>query len=287
LSNHNVRKNYIKKVPDKRLGEKIFLFIKESDFLYEIVFSLIISLVCIFLYRFFTQWEYFNIKKIQVEGTSRISEHAVLGCAGVYEGLNILCFNLYAAKKRLLAIPWISEVQISRLLPSEIHIYIEEHEPLAVLDVGQKFIVSRLGKVYKKQSTSDPDNLPVVLGLRYSDINLNEFNTIAFKAVMNVLQFGQQTGSILPNGFIEKICIDRELGVTLYMQPDNNRIQINRIRLGYDNYVEKYNQLEKLLIYFEKQEGLLSIDSVDLTNLDRIVVKPIRTESLPNDNKEV
>lgn len=288
MSNYLIRKNYIRKIPAKNQEKKIFLSGKGNYFPSELVFTLIISLICIFLYIFLTKWEYLSVKKIPVKGVARISEQTIRKCAGIYEGINILSVNLYMARKRLLAIPWIAEVQLKRLLPSEIRIYVKEHEPVAVLDLGQKFIISRLGKIYKKHSESDPDNLPVVLGLKYSDIGeSNEFDTIPFKAVINVLQFGQQFESVIPNNVIKSISVDREIGVTLYIMPDNNQIRANRIRLGYDNYVEKYKRFKNLLVYFEKQEDFLKLDSIDMTNLDRVVVNPIRTESLARDNKEV
>jgi len=288
LSNHLVHKNYIRKIPGKTQGEKKFLLLRIFDFPAEIIFAAVISLICILLYNFVTQWEYFNVKKIQIKGSVRISEQTIKKCAGINKGINILSVNFYTARKRLLAIPWIAEAQITRLLPSEIQIYIKEHEPAALLDIGKKFVVNRLGKVYKQHSISDPDNLPVVMGLKYSDINeLNEFDSIPFKAVMNVLQFGYQFESVLPNSLIESISIDKEIGITLFMIPGNNQVRINRIRLGYNNYFEKYNKLKNLLVYFEKQEDFLRIDSIDLTNLDRVVVNPIRTESLARDHKEV
>lgn len=285
MSNNLIHKNYIKKIPEKKTGKKFILFLKTSNFIAEIFFIVVMSLICIFSYRFLTRWEYFNVKKVLVKGALRIPGQTIKRCAGINKGVNILSVNLYTARQRLLTIPWIAEVQIKRFYPSEIYIYIKEHEPAAVLDLGRKFVVNKLGKVYKEKTLSDPDNLPVVTGLKYSDIN--KFNSIAFKAAMNVLQFGQQFETILPNKLIKTISIDREAGLTLYLIQDNNQVNVHKIRLGYNNYVEKYNQLKKLLVYFNKQNDFLKIDSIDLTNLDRVVVNPIRTESLARDNKEV
>lgn len=288
MNNPNARKNYIKKAPEIKKSQRFLSFIWKAQIPVMLALAGITILICIYSYKYLIQWEYFNVKKISIKGQNIISEQAIKKCAGIYEGINILSINLFAAKKKVLSIPWIAEVEIKPLFPSEIHINVKEHEPVAVLDIGRKFIINKQGKIYKRQTYSDPDNLPVVLGLKYSDINdLNEFNSIAFKAVMNVLQFGQETGSVIPNTAIEAISIDREMGIILNLNTDSSQNRVHKIKLGYDNYLGKYKQLRRLMQYFDYQEDFVRIDYIDLTNLDRIVVNPIRTESLPRDNKEV
>lgn len=261
---------------------------KELKFLPELAFIMALSLLFVFFYNFIIKYEYFKVSNIPVTGTVRISKEEIRRCAGICEGVNIFAINIFTAQKRLLANPWIAEAEISFSLPSEVNIHIKEHQPLAIFDLGRKFIANNHGKVFKEWCISDPENLPVVSGLKFSDINAEDnFFTIPFKAVMNVLQFGKNAESVIPNKFIKSIRIDREIGITILIADDNDNFQAKKIKLGYDDYKLKYTRLKELFMYLKKQETCLEIDSIDLNNLDRVVVSPIKTESLARDYKEV
>lgn len=288
MNNYNTaHKIYYRNMQEKHHIESIPHKGKELKFLPELAFIMTLSLICVFSYNFIIQWEYFKISQIPVSGSVRLSKQEIRRCAGIYEGVNIFAVNIYTAQKRLLANPWIAEAEIDISLPSEIHIMIKEHQPLAVFDLGRKFIANSYGKVFKEWCISDSENLPVVSGLKFSDINVkDEFFSIPFKAVMNVLQFGQESESIVPNHLIEKIRVDREIGLTLFIK-DNDLLKIDKINLGYNDYELKYTRLKDLFMYLKKQKNYLEIDSIDLNNLDRVVVSPIKTESLARDYKEV
>ncbi|MDM8549917.1 FtsQ-type POTRA domain-containing protein [Desulfobacterales bacterium HSG2] len=143
-----------------------------------------------------------------------------------------------------------------------------------------EFMINTEGKIFKKWDPfRDPRNLPVITGLSFSDIRISEeerFESVPYKAVMRLLQLGKQPGSVLPNRSITKIKVDREMGVTLQLaeRPGIAGLSINRIKavkLGYNNYPDKYGRLREILFYLGKQ-NIVNIDSIDLNNLNRIVV---------------
>jgi len=73
------------------------------------VLVVLVSLFFIFVHDVFVQSDYFKAKGIQVEGGQRLSSQEILRQAGVREGVNILSVNLSAARRQLLAHPWIAE----------------------------------------------------------------------------------------------------------------------------------------------------------------------------------
>jgi hypothetical protein len=105
-------------------------------------------------------------------------------------------------------------------------------------------------------------------------------NSIPFDAVMNVLRLGQTSGSILPNQRIRKIQVDREIGLTLYAAFNRTKI----INLGFDDYADKYHVLANLLAYFKNHHSISDFDRIDLNNLNRVVVNPIKFESSAGDS---
>jgi cell division protein FtsQ len=241
------------------------------------------SFVFILAHDFITQCDYFRSDNIVVRGGHRLSKQQILEQANINKGINVLSVNLSIIRNRLLAHSWIAEAEVRRELPDIITIGIEEHEPLAILDLGRRFLINVNGEVFKEWTASDPDVLPIVSGLQFSDLNVSgESRSASFNAVMEVLRLGLKTDSILPNRKIRKIRVDRQIGITLYAF---DRTSV--IKLGYYDYPDKYERLESVLFYLKKKRCFPDFNSIDLNYLDRIVVKLVKDELSAGDHKEV
>jgi cell division protein FtsQ len=242
-----------------------------------------VSLLFVFSYDFLTQCDYFKAKGLVVIGTHRLTQKQVLQQANITNGVNIFSVNLSKARKRLLAHSWIEDAEVRRELPSGINIRIKEQKPLAVLDLGRKFIINTHGEIFKEMNTSDPCDLPIISGLEFSDINVKgESRSIPFNAVMKILSLGQEAESILPYGLIKRIHVDREMGLSIFAFD-----HIREIKIGYDNYPSKFGLLKDILSYLKKNGELSRLESIDLNNLDRVVVNPAKIESAAKGHKEV
>jgi cell division protein FtsQ len=244
---------------------------------------LLVSFVFIFSYDFLTQCDYFKAEKLVVTGMERLSEKQVLEQAQIKKGINIISLNLSMTRKRLLSHSWITEADVSRDLPTGISIRIKEHQPLAILDLGRKFLINTSGEIFKEMEASDPDQLPMISGLEFSDINTRDKpRSMPFNAVMNVLELGQKCKSVLPYKLIKKVQVDREMGLTIYAFD-----RIKEIRIGYHDYANKYDRLKNILVHLKKRRGFSHLESIDLNNLNRIVVHPATMESPAQGHKEV
>ncbi len=283
LGNKHIRKNYYKGTSTKRRAKILQRFI----FCFEILavggILTVMSFVFILAHDFITQCDYFRADNIVVRGGHRLSKQQILEQANINKGINILSVNLSIIRNRLLAHSWIAEAEVRRELPDIISIGIEEHEPLAILDLGRRFLINVNGEVFKEWTASDPDVLPIVSGLQFSDLNVSgEPRSTSFNAVMEVLRLGLEPDSILPNRKIKKVRVDRQIGITLYAF-DRARV----IKLGYYDYPDKYERLESVLFYLKKKRCFPDFNSIDLNHLDRIVVNLVKDESSAGDHKEV
>ena len=241
------------------------------------------STAFIFGYDYLTQCSYFNAREVTVAGNRWLTTEAVRQQAGVAKGLNILAVNLSLARKRLVAHPRIAEASVARELPGKIVIRIEEHVPLAILDLGRRFLVNTEGEIFKEMNPGDPENLPVVTGLTFADITTGGVpRSESFNAVMAVLDLGKKGDSILPNHKIKRIDVDREIGLSLY---PGERIGV--VKVGYDNYPAKFEKLGNVLLYFEKGKRFSRLDAIDLHNVNRIVITPAAPDPSDGDQKEV
>jgi len=283
LGRKHIRRNYYKNSAAKRRNkiiQRLIVCIKTTA---VVTALLVVSFLFIFSYDFTTQCDYFRADRLMVTGENRLSEKQVLQQAQIKKGRNIFSLNLSKARKRLLAHSWIVEAEVSRELPSGINIRIQEHKPLAILDLGRKFIINTSGEIFKEMAASDPDHLPIINGLRFSDINVRgKPLSIPFMAVMNVMELGQKSESVLPYKQLKLIQVDREMGLTIYAFD-----RIKAIKIGYNNYPNKYAKLKNILLYLKKRRGFSHIESIDLNNLNRIVVNPTKIESPAGNHKEV
>ncbi len=233
-----------------------------------IAFIVLLSGLYAVAYGIVTQCSYFKARNIEIVGAGRLTEEEVLEQAGVYSGVNILSVNLPIARKRLLAHPDIKVADVERRLPNGLIIRVEEHQPLAVVDLGRKFLMDMDGKIYKECQKSDTSGLPLITGLDFSDLGLEgKFSNGPYAAVMNILKLGMEPETILPNAAIREISVDREVGLTLYAFNETKAI-----KLGFGNYPDKYRRLEKVTLYLKERSRIMDFDSIDLMNAGRIVV---------------
>ncbi len=247
-----------------------------------------LTIFCLAGYYLLVHWPFFIADRIVVSGNIRLGDSQVVEQAGVRKGDNILSLNLQLVRKRLKAHPWIADAEVRRLLPRGIHIRIKEHRPVAIFDMGHRFIVNIQGEIFKEWKADDPRYLPVIEGLTLGDAGIaGAPRSSAFNAVMNVLKFGMNPKSVMPNRIIRHIRVDREMGIGLHAVWETGDIRVQEIKLGFDQYSIKYERLEAILNHLKKDRNYLNIESIDLNNPDRVVVNPIRTESLAGDFKEV
>ncbi len=241
-----------------------------------------LSLCFVLAYDVVTQCDFFKSRQIRIIGADRLSKPEVLRQAGIVPPVNILAVNLNLVRKRLLRHPWIAAAEVTRELPSTLTIRIREQHPLAVLDLGGKFLINTRGVVFKAWEKSDPDDLPLVTGLSFSDIRLpHSSGSSAFDAVMTTLELGREKGAVLPDRQISRIQVDPDLGLTLYVSGGRRTV-----KLGYRHLKEKLRILGTLLCRFDQQPGWRGFTTIDLANPRRVVVNPIRQNDSAGEFKE-
>jgi cell division protein FtsQ len=241
------------------------------------------SAVLIFAYDLITQSDYFNLRHIHIAGVHRLSEQEIADHARIQKGINLFSVNLPLAKKRLENHPWIAGAEIKLKPPDRLEINIEEHRAVAFINLDRMYVLNQNGFIFKEKSIVDLLRLPVVRGLDFSDVHVpGKPRSRPFLAVMEVLSMGKKLGAALPNEKIDEIHVDREMGVRLYAS--KSRMTIN---LGYSDYPQKYARLKRVLSHLHKHKEFGRVESIDLNNKKRIVMKPIKPAETGDEKKEV
>lgn len=265
------RKNQYKKsrtLKKKREGRKKRLYWG----LLAAVFTAMVTgfaFFAILVYDVFTQSPYFAARTIDVQGANRLSKEEIIKTAGLPKGVNILSVSLTQAHDRLIAHPWISKARVSRNMPDQIAITVCEREAMAVLDMGERFLLDTNGEIFTRCNDSGIDGLPVVTGLKFSDISVaGERMSAPYSAAVRFLQARKKHDWALPTSAISRIHIDRDMGLTLVS--DDPKISV---RFGYGGYPEKLMRLNYVLFSCGKQMGI-KVALIDIIDVDRVVVRP-------------
>ena len=233
------------------------------------------SLIFVFSHDWVTQCDYFRTKKVIVTGTERLEPGDIRKIANVWDEINILSVNLVNVRKRLLAVPWIADAEIRRVLPSTLIIHVTEHRPMAILDLGKSFLINSEGEIFKETENLLFENLPVITGAEYLDWKVEDRpGTRIYAAVMELLRLGQDENCILSDGRIDEIIIDREIGLSL--KTDTG---VPVITMGFGDYEVKCRNLARIVAHMDRVEGDWKFDSIDLRNPDRIVARPVYENS--------
>ena len=283
-----IRRNTYKNRPKNRrktllprLGRGVRLIFAAGAF---VLFNLLLILG----YDWVTQTERLAIRSITVSGCHRLTAEAVKAQAGLTAARNILAVNLAATRKRLLAHPWIAEAQVRRDIPDRLRIHIREHDCLAVLDLGRRFLLSDKGQIFKEVTPGEYPDVPVVSGLTYTDLGVPA-NAPApvLRAVMTLLQPRPREARQAMVRRIREIHADAALGLTIFLDEGRLPRGYRTVMLGFGDFEEKYATLQKIDAYVAKNPQFAGIQSIDLKNLNRIIVHPMATVAADSDRKEV
>ena len=254
----------------------------KGPFLFTLLL-LVLSFLCIFVYDCLIAMPYFETKDIQVSGNELLTKNQILECIHSENADNLFNLNIKNIHQKLIQNPWIASAHVYRELPDVLKIEIKEKKPLATLLFQEPLIIDTQGRVIKKQTPSDTNNLPVVTGISFTDLSLvNEALSQKMILIIRVLTEKKQTLGLPQNMNITHVHIDTHFGITVWLtQPDGEM----EILLGSDNFRKKMYRLRKILTFFQYQNKQQQIEYIDLNNLDRIIVRPLVINN--SDGKEV
>ncbi len=116
-------------------------------------------------YRWAHRTAQFALKVVTFQGLRRAQQADLLRLAGVGAGQNLLGLDSQAIERAIAAHPWVEQVRVARRFPDSLSIAIKEHEPAALVALGDLYLVDSDGRPFKKIEREDPADLPLVTGL--------------------------------------------------------------------------------------------------------------------------
>lgn len=119
----------------------------------------------------------FSIKNIETSGNIKTSASELINASGINFGENIFSTNTTKAEERILKLPYIKEVNITREKKNTLRITVKERkETFSVLSNGVIYNCDKEGRILAKSKTTNV--YPIVKGVNVndSDIGLNIFS---------------------------------------------------------------------------------------------------------------
>ncbi len=106
-----------------------------------------------------------RIETVSLTGGVETEPAEILAALGARRGAPIFAFEATAARARIEALPWIASAAVTRRLPGEIRVEVEEHLPLAIWqNDGQIKMIAADGDVIEVAPPTRFTHLPVVVG---------------------------------------------------------------------------------------------------------------------------
>lgn len=269
---NKIKKNTYK----KRTGPGSFMTTRQK-LVFAATFASIIAVMTLFgfsvvaAYDLAVQSPFFSASRVEVTGNKRLSASEIMDQAKISANSNVLSINLGEARARLTAHPWIAWAAVSRRLPDGLEIQVREHTAMAILHMGhKKYLMNTEGLAFKLYGDNDPTGLPEVRGLKLSDVSITgEPMRRPAEAVVDYLHKMQAVGFPLPKGAITGLRVDPDLGLSITAFDPAVTVY-----LGWNNYDEKTARLKRVIYELSCEKGLAA-SSIDLSQDDRIVVRPV------------
>lgn len=107
----------------------------------------------------------FRVNEVFVEGRENTPVKVLRKALAVERGAPILFVDLAAARERLLALPWVSEVSVERVLPDTVVVHLIERRPMALWQHEGRFaVIDQTGTVIERDNPGRFSDLMVIVG---------------------------------------------------------------------------------------------------------------------------
>jgi cell division protein FtsQ len=225
------------------------------------------------LYRVVDRWvrtaPEFAITEITVEGEARIEPAELLAIADVAVGDNVFSRSPEAIRLALLDHPWIADATVARRLPGTLRITVREHEPAALLVVGDIYLVSDDGIVIKPAEAGDPTDLPVITGVdRGRFVRDLGYRTQLLTTVVALIS-EYRTAGLGARAELGEIHVEPTDELTIFVGDE-----AMEVRLGEGPYRRKLERLSRVLDELRREEARAAYVFLDnVRRPDRVTVR--------------
>lgn len=105
------------------------------------------------------------LREVTVAGQSEATDVELARLAGLALGQNLVAMDVRAMERSISTHPWVKAVSVTRRLPSRVSIEVQEHRAVAMLSLGDLYLLNEEGKPFKRVKPGDSFDLPLITGV--------------------------------------------------------------------------------------------------------------------------
>jgi cell division protein FtsQ len=117
-------------------------------------------------YRWLRRAPQLALKSVTFRGLQHAGRGDLLRLAGLSLGQNLFDLEPGSLERAMAAHPWVDSARVVRQFPCSLLVWIKEHQPAAVVALGELYLIDGEGRPFKKVQHGDPTDLPLITGLQ-------------------------------------------------------------------------------------------------------------------------
>lgn len=194
-------------------------------------------------YGWATRSPAFAVTAVEFRGLVHAREEDLLGRSGLALGQNLFRADLGVAARALQAHPWVKGARLFRVPPSRVLALVQEHVPVAQVQLGALYLLDADGALFKRASAGDAVDLPLVTGLSREDVATRRPEVqLRLFAALQLLDAWRDAG--LPPGQLEELRLDEDGKVTAFARDDRAGAgKLQEIRVGGRDFAQRLRKL--------------------------------------------
>lgn len=210
--------------------------------------------------RIATDYTPFSIQKIDIRGTVRTGNEALMETLGLSTGMSFFDANVEELTNRAKALPWVRDAKVSRRIPDAVNIEIEEWDPAFIVRLDRLYYMTRDGHVINAPLTIGMD-YPVVTGMTWNRLEGSGADRAKLLAALEAVAQGSAGDRV------DEVHYDQALGITVYAAGAKPYGAF----MGFGDMEDKFARLGRMRKTLQKK-GQYAV-SADLSHDDRIVAR--------------
>jgi cell division septal protein FtsQ len=237
------------------------------------LFLMVSFILSVFVYAYTS--DKFNLHTITLHGCKELDSKQIEAIVRQDSPANILHINLGGLKTRLEQVPWVKSVEIRRVLPSDLIIYIQERTPSVIIEFRSELMLAdkdgiMLDRYDPKYGKLDVPVFKGVLGEDAESYRLyQEENSARIRQGLQMLS-EIESGSPEETRKISEVDISDRENLKILLVDDTVEIY-----LGEKDYRKRFLALmDNMQQYQELKNKYTEIESIDLRSGEYIIYHP-------------
>jgi len=258
-----------KREEEEELGEE------EEGEKHQLLAARVIKILIFYLAIGFLGWNFFtfifsssfcNIEEVIIKGNDCLSKDEIFYKSGIQLGENIFKLDLKKSIDSLIQEPRIKEVEIKRIIPNKIIIFLTERKAAAIVHIEEEYFSSTKGGIVlsKIDRPEERFGLPLILGLEINELKIGEI--IGKPEFRTALESINSAEVILPKKFCRVEILSPD-DFMIYNKNDTLKVRVN----GPEVIINKENLLREALEKIEREK--LLVEYIDIRFKDSLVIK--------------